>query len=151
MLTSNKDQILPHRCVIQSIDSESKSTAGFPVSSHLELILLELEQVWMVRAEQKCAAAGVHVGVGDFLGATMSTTDWDRHFKRLHKSTQVPTSVITSSFSQALSLVKISNKSVTLCTILLTKQQTNQCQWKHKTHEFMNLTEPSSGRENKHL
>lgn len=133
ILTSNKDQILPkmkcHQCVIRSIDSKSKSTAGFPVSSHLELILFELEQVWVVRAEQKCAGAGVHVGVGDFLGATMATIDWDRHFKRLHKSTHTHTHVtchvITSSFSQALSLVKISNKSVTLCTILLTKQQTN--------------------------
>lgn len=37
-----------------------------PFSSHLEFILFELEQVWMVRSEQKGAAAGVRVGVGDF-------------------------------------------------------------------------------------
>ena len=55
-----------------------------PVSSNLELILFELEQVWMVRAEQECAAAGVRVGVGDLPGAATPTTNWDTDFKCLH-------------------------------------------------------------------
>lgn len=39
------------------------------VPSHLEAVLLELEQVRMVGAEQERAAAGVGVGVADLLGA----------------------------------------------------------------------------------
>lgn len=34
--------------------------------SHLEFILFELEQVWMVGSKQEGAAAGVGVDVGDF-------------------------------------------------------------------------------------
>ena len=34
--------------------------------NHLEFIFFELEQVWMVRAQQESAAAGVGVGVRDF-------------------------------------------------------------------------------------
>ncbi len=42
----------------------------------------------MVGAEQKCATAGVGVGVGDFPGAAPPTTDWDTQFKRLHTHMQ---------------------------------------------------------------
>lgn len=64
--------------------SEKQRTPWLPALSHLELILFELKQIWMVRAEQECAAAGVGVGVGDFLGAATPATDWDTHFKCLH-------------------------------------------------------------------
>lgn len=43
----------------------------------------------MVGAEQKCAAAGVGVGVADLLGAATLTADWDVHFESLHAHTQI--------------------------------------------------------------
>lgn len=59
------------------------------VRSHLEAILFELEQVRMVGAEQKGAAAGVGVGVADLLGAAAPTSDRDVHFESLHAHTEV--------------------------------------------------------------
>lgn len=41
----------------------------------------------MVGAEQKRAAAGVGVGVADFLGAAAPTSDRDEHFESLHAQT----------------------------------------------------------------
>lgn len=43
----------------------------------------------MVGAEQKCAAAGVGVGVADLLGAAALTTDWDVHFESLQAHTDM--------------------------------------------------------------
>lgn len=57
------------------------------VRSHLEAILFELEQVRMVGAEQKGAAAGVGVGVADLLGAAAPTSDRDVHFEGLRAHT----------------------------------------------------------------
>lgn len=57
------------------------------VQSHLEAILFELEEVRMVGAEQKCAAAGVGVGVADLLGAAALSADRDVHFESLHAHT----------------------------------------------------------------
>lgn len=37
----------------------------------------------MVRAEQKRAAAGVGVDVGDFPGVASPAANWNGHFKRL--------------------------------------------------------------------
>lgn len=44
----------------------------------------------MVGAEQKCAAAGVGVGVADLLGAAALTADRDVHFESLHAHTNMP-------------------------------------------------------------
>lgn len=38
----------------------------------------------MVRAEQKRAASGVGVDVGDFPGVASPAANWNGHFKRLH-------------------------------------------------------------------
>lgn len=76
----------------QSIDSTGRrgARARPAVQSHLEAILFELEQVRMVGAEQKCAAAGVGVGVADLLGAAALTADRDVHFESLHARANMP-------------------------------------------------------------
>lgn len=80
------DEVSPNPpSVNQSIDSVERRAARAPaVQSHLEAIFFELEQVRMVGAEQKRAAAGVGVGVADFLGAAAPASDRDEHFESLH-------------------------------------------------------------------
>lgn len=60
---------------------------SLPVAAHLEFILLELQQVRVVGAEQEGAAAVVRVGVGDLPGAAAPAADWDAHLKGLQTHT----------------------------------------------------------------
>lgn len=61
--------------------------ASLPVAAHLEFILLELQQVRVVGAEQEGAAAVVRVGVGDLPGAAAPAAHWDAHLKGLRAHT----------------------------------------------------------------
>lgn len=65
------------------------------ILSDLEFILFELQQVWMVGAEQECAAVGVGVGVGDFLRAATLAPGWDGHFECLRRHIHVESQTIT--------------------------------------------------------
>lgn len=60
---------------------------SLPVAAHLEFILLELQQVRVVGAEQEGAAAVVGVGIGDLPGAAAPAADWDAHLKGLQTHT----------------------------------------------------------------
>lgn len=61
---------------------------SLPVAAHLELILLELQQVRVVRAQQEDAAAFVRVGVGDLPGAAAPTADGNAHLEGLQTRTR---------------------------------------------------------------
>lgn len=56
----------------------------------------------MVRAEQKRAAAGVGVDVGDFPGVATPAADWNGHFKRLHAHEHTRTVSATTALSFAI-------------------------------------------------
>lgn len=61
---------------------------SLPVAAHLEFILLELQQVRVVAAQQEDAAAVVRVGVGDLPGAAAPAADGNAHLEGLQTHTR---------------------------------------------------------------